>query len=61
MDIKQKAERKKVLDAMNKNDLDTAKIYAETVIRQKKEALRVRSFGVKMSALAQKLESAART
>ena len=46
---------------MNKNQVDNAKIYAETVIRQRKEAINVRRFGVKMSALSAKLESAART
>ena len=37
---------------MNKGQMDNAKIYAETVIRQKREAINVRRFGVKMSALA---------
>jgi len=46
---------------MSKNKVDEAKIYAETVIRQRKEAISVRRFGVKMSALASKIESAART
>jgi division protein CdvB (Snf7/Vps24/ESCRT-III family) len=46
---------------MSKNKVDEAKIYAETVIRQRKEAINVRKFGVKMSALASKIESAART
>lgn len=46
---------------MNKNQLDNAKIHAETVIRQRKEALNVRRFGVKMSALSSKIEGAART
>ena len=46
---------------MNKGQMDNAKIYAETVIRQKKEAQNVRRFGVKMGALAQKIEGAART
>lgn len=55
------AERKKILKAMNEGKLDDAKIYAETVIRQRKEAINVRRFGVKMSALSSKIESAART
>ena len=46
---------------MNKGQMDNAKIYAETVIRQKREAINVRRFGVKMSALSQKIEGAART
>ena len=46
---------------MNKGDMDTAKMYAESAIRAKKEGLNVRRFGVKMSALAGKVESAART
>ena len=46
---------------MNKGQMDNAKVYAETVIRQKKEAINVRRFGVKMSALASKIEGAART
>ena len=41
--------------------MENAKIYAETVIRQRKEALNVRRFGVKMGALSSKIESAART
>jgi hypothetical protein len=41
--------------------LDNAKIFAETVIRNRKEALNVKRFGVKMGALASKIESAART
>ena len=49
------------MDAMNKGQMENAKIYAETVIRQRKEALNVRRFGVKMGALASKIESAARS
>ncbi len=41
--------------------MDNARIYAENIIRNKKEALNVRRFGVKMQALSQKIESAART
>ena len=41
--------------------MDNAKIFAETVIRNRKEALNVKRFGVKMGALASKIESAART
>ena len=48
IEAQEKAERKKILDAMNKNQVDNAKIYAETVIRQRKEAINVRRFGVKM-------------
>ncbi len=59
--MQEKSERKKILDAMQKNKVEDAKIYAETVIRQRKEAINVRRFGVKMSALASKIESAART
>ena len=55
------AERKKVIAYMNKGDMESAKVFAENVIRSKKEALHVRRFGVKMQALAQKVESAART
>ena len=61
IEAQEKAERKKILDAMNKGQVDNAKIYAETVIRQRKEAINVRRFGVKMQALSSKLESAART
>jgi hypothetical protein len=46
---------------LNKGNLDNAKIFAETVIRNKKEALNVKRFGVKMGALSAKIESAART
>lgn len=41
--------------------MDQAKIYAENVIRNRKEALNLKRFGVKMGALSAKLESAYRT
>ncbi len=41
--------------------MDSAKVFAETVIRNRKEALNLKRFGVKMGALAAKLESAYRT
>ena len=41
--------------------MDNAKVFAETVIRNRKEALNLKRFGVKMGALAAKLESAYRT
>ena len=41
--------------------MDGAKIYAENVIRNRKEALNLKRFSVKMGALAAKLESAYRT
>ena len=41
-------ERKKVLKCMQSGDTETAKIYAENAIRNKKEALNVQRFGVKM-------------
>ena len=41
--------------------MENAKIYAENVIRNRKEALNLRRFGVKMGALSSKLESAYRT
>lgn len=40
--------------------MENAKIYAENVIRNRKEALNLRRFGVKMGALSAKLESAYR-
>ena len=46
---------------MNKGKVEDAKIFAETVIRQRREAINVRRFGVKMEALASKIEAAART
>mgnify|MGYP000082492856 CR=1 FL=1 len=61
IEAQERAERKKILDAMNKNQVENAKIFAETVIRQRKEAINVRRFGVKMQALSQKIESAHRT
>ena len=68
----EKAERKKIIDvihkglefifqALNKGQMENAKIYAENVIRNRKEALNLKRFSVKMGALAAKLESAART
>ena len=41
--------------------MENAKVFAENVIRNRKEALNLRRFGVKMGALAAKLESAYRT
>lgn len=41
--------------------MESAKIYAENVIRNRKEALNLKRFAVKMGALAAKLESAYRT
>ena len=42
------ADRKKVIQYMNKGDMESAKVFAENVIRAKKEAVNVRRFGVKM-------------
>ena len=61
MEQQEKAELKKIVDALNKGNMDNAKIFAETVIRNRKEALNLKRFGVKMGALAAKLESAHRT
>jgi hypothetical protein len=47
--------------ALNKNNMDSAKIFAENAIRNKKEAINLKRFGVKMGALAAKIESAYRT
>ena len=47
--------------ALDKNQMENAKVFAENVIRNRKEALNLRRFGVKMGALAAKLESAYRT
>ena len=41
--------------------MENAKIYAENVIRNRKEALNLKRFSVKMGALSSKLESAYRT
>ena len=41
--------------------MENAKVFAENVIRNRKEALNLRRFGVKMGALSAKLESAHRT
>ena len=41
--------------------MDSARIFAENVIRNKKEAVSLKRFGIKMGALASKLESAYRT
>ena len=41
--------------------MENAKVYAENVIRNRKEAIGLRRFGVKMGALSSKLESAYRT
>ena len=57
----EKANRKKILDALNKGQIDNAKVHAETVIRQNREAKSVRRFGVQMQSLQAKIEGAART
>lgn len=41
--------------------MENAKVFAENVIRNRKEAINLRRFGVKMGALSSKIESAART
>ena len=45
-EVRQVAE--KVIQYMNKGDMESAKVFAENVIRAKKEAVNVRRFGVKM-------------
>ena len=52
----EKADRKKILDAMNKGQTENAKIYAENVIRLKKEAISTRRYGLRMGALSSKIE-----
>merc|ERR1712156_1405184 len=54
----EKNEMKKIKDALDKNQMENAKVFAENVIRNRKEAINLRRFGVKMGALAAKLESA---
>ena len=49
------------MEALNQNKTEEAKMYAETVIRQRNEAIHVRRFGIKMQALSSKIESAYRT
>ena len=44
----EKAARKKCLEYINKGDPDSAKMFAESAIKAKKESLNVRRFGVKM-------------
>ena len=41
--------------------MESAKVFAETTIRNRKEMMSTRRFGVKMQALASKIEGAART
>ena len=55
------ANKKKVKQYLDKNDVESAKMFAENAIRQRKEAINTRRFGIKMGALSSKLESAART
>ena len=61
VESKAKAEEKKIRQAMDKNQVENARVYAENVIRGRKEALNLRRFGAKMAALSAKLESAYRT
>ena len=46
---------------MKKNDLESAKMYAENSIRMRKEGISVQRFSAKMGAVAAKLDSAYRT
>ena len=46
---------------MQKGDQESARVFAENAIRAKKEMINTRRFGVKMQALASKIEGAART
>ena len=57
----EKGEMNKIKQALDKNQMENAKIYAENIIRNRKESINLRRFGVKMGALAAKLESAHRT
>ena len=61
LETQEKNNRKKILDALKNGQTENAKIFAENVIRDKKEALNTRRFGVKMTALASKVEAAARS
>jgi charged multivesicular body protein 1 len=54
------AEKKKAKVAMEKGDMEIAKIHAESSIRLKKEAIGTRRYGAKMGALASKLDGAVR-
>ena len=42
LEAQEKVNKKKILDALNKGQMDNAKVHAETVIRQKREAQSVR-------------------
>ena len=54
------AEKKKAKVAMEKGDMEIAKIHAVSSIRLKKEAIGTRRYGAKMGALASKLDGAVR-
>ena len=60
MEASEAANRKKILDAMNKGQKENAQIYAENCIRLRKEAVSTRRYGAKMGALSSKIESAYR-
>ena len=53
-------DRRKVLQHIKNGDNDSAKVFAENAIRNKKEALSVYRFGVKMNVLASKIKGAVR-
>ncbi|CDW81719.1 charged multivesicular body protein 1a [Stylonychia lemnae] len=57
-EVKEKA---KIAAELKKGNVEFAKIYAETAIRTRKEALNIQRFSAKMSAVASKLDSAYRT
>ena len=51
MEQQKKVERKKIFDALNKCSMGNAKIYTETIIRNRKEALNLKRVSFKMGAL----------
>ena len=53
--------KKKINESMNQNRMDEARIYAEQMVGERKMATNIRKQGVKMGAMAAKLEGAVRS
>jgi charged multivesicular body protein 1 len=56
----QKAQKAKMLKAMKEKNMQSAKIYGDSCIREKNQALQFQRFAAKIDAVASRLESAMR-
>eukprot|EP00831_Metopus_contortus_P081621 TRINITY_DN8624_c0_g1_i6.p1 TRINITY_DN8624_c0_g1~~TRINITY_DN8624_c0_g1_i6.p1 ORF type:complete len:207 (+),score=48.65 TRINITY_DN8624_c0_g1_i6:236-856(+) len=60
-DNSEKAEKKKVANAIAKGQLDIARIHAENAIRNKKESINLERLSARMEAVGEKIAAAYRT